>query len=140
MQYIVDNFVDTALARAPKLQEIESLEAQGGEKLKARSMEELEKIQRFLDELVDLILEGCQLDLKLIARHQEYETIRKEIVDNDSNWDRLVREAVREQVEIEVYVPLRSVVSRLLVNGWRYEDMEMQVRKFLNVSFSALGD
>jgi hypothetical protein len=140
MQYIVDNFVDTALARAPKLQEIESLEAQGGEKLKARSMEELEKIQRFLDELVDLILEGCQFDLKLIARHQEYETIRKEIVDNDSNWDRLVREAVREQVEIEVYVPLRSVVSRLLVNGWRYEDMEIQVRKFLSVSFSALGD
>jgi len=35
-----------------------------------------------------------------------------------------VREAVREQVEIEAYVPLRSVVSRWLVNGWRHEDME----------------
>ena len=47
-------------------------------------------------------------------------------------WERLVRESVREQIEIEVYVPLRSVVSRILVNGWRHEDMEvhfkMQVR------------
>ena len=27
-------------------------------------------------------------------------------------------------MEIEAYVPLRSVVSRWLVNGWRHEDME----------------
>eukprot|EP00980_Cylindrotheca_fusiformis_P001481 scaffold345_cov134-Cylindrotheca_fusiformis.AAC.92 len=126
MQEIVDSFVDSALARSPNLQEIEFLEAQGREKLKARSMEELEQIQLVLNELVNLILEGCQVDLKLIAQHQEYETMRTEIIENDSNWDRLVREAVREQVEIEVYVPLRSVVSRLLVNGWRHEDMEIQ--------------
>lgn len=137
MQEIVDNFVDTALARAPKLHEIEALEAQGRQKLKARSMEELEQIQVVLEELVDLVLEGCQIDLKLIARHQEYEIIRQEIVENDSNWNHLVREAVREQVEIEVYVPLRSVVSRLLVNGWRHEDMEIQVRNIVKLSASS---
>ena len=38
------------------------------------------------------------------------------------------RESVRDQVEIEVYVPLRTVVSRLLVNGWRHEDMEVHFK------------
>ena len=87
-------------------------------------MDELRQIQNFLDQLVDLILEGCNDDLRSIAKRREYSPIHKYLVD-ESYWDRLAREAVREQVEIETYVPLRSVVSRLLVNGWRHEDMEV---------------
>jgi hypothetical protein len=124
MKAIVRDFVDSARARGPKLQDIECMEAGKKLSLKARAMDELAQIRSFLDQLVDLILDGCNEDLLSIAKRREFSPIRKYLVD-ESYWDRLVREGVREQVEIEVYVSLRSVVSRLLVNGWRHEDMEV---------------
>ena len=124
MKAIVRDFVDAARARGPKLQDIEALEAQGKSTLKARAMDELGRIQLFLDHLVDLILDGCGHDLKRISERHEFNIIRKHFSD-ECYWERLMRESVREQVEIEVYVPLRAVVSRLLVNGWRHEDMEV---------------
>lgn len=127
MKAIVKDFVDAARARGPKLQEVESMDANTKGSLKARAMKELLQIQKFLDQLVDLILDGCNDDLQSIAKRREYSPIHKNLAD-ETYWDRLVREAVREQVEIEVYVPLRSVVSRLLVNGWRHEDMEVHFK------------
>jgi hypothetical protein len=124
MKAIVRDFVESARARGPKLHDIECMEAGKKSSLKARAMDELAQIQSFLDQLVDLILDGCNDDLLSIAKRREFSPIRKYLVD-ESYWDRLVREGVREQVEIEVYVSLRSVVSRLLVNGWRHEDMEV---------------
>lgn len=140
MRAIVNDFVETVRARGPKLQEIEALEAQGRATLKARAMGDLERIRAFLDQLVDLILDGSMQDLDSMTQRGEYVAIRKCLDFEPAQWERLVREAVREQVEIEVYVPLRSVVSRLLVNGWRHEDMEVQfkvkVRKQKTVPFS----
>ena len=127
MRAIVDQFVNAARSRGPKLQDIESLEAQGRAALKRRAMEDMEQIQAFLDQLQDLILQGCQEDFDSIAERRDFYAIRL-FLGNEAYWDRLVREAVREQIEIEVYVPLRSVVSRLLVNGWRHEDMEVQFK------------
>ena len=127
MKAIVKDFVDAARARGPKLHEIESMDVDTKGSLKARAMEELLQIQKFLDQLVDLILDGCSDDLQSIAERREYFPIHKNLAD-ETYWDRLVREAVREQVEIEVYVPLRSVVSRLVVNGWRHEDMEVHFK------------
>jgi hypothetical protein len=127
MRAIVDQFVNTARAKGPKLQDIESLEAQGRAALKTRAMEDMEQIQAFLDQLQDLILQGCQEDFDSIAERRDFYAIRL-FLGNEAYWDRLVREAVREQIEIEVYVPLRSVVSRLLVNGWRHEDMEVHFK------------
>jgi len=124
MKAIVGDFVDAARSRGPKLHEIESMETQNNASVKTRAMNELVHIQKFLDQLVDLVLDGCNDDLRLIAARHEYSAIHHYIVD-ESYWDRLVRESVREQVEIEVYVPLRSVVSRLIVNGWRHEDAEV---------------
>ncbi len=127
MKAIVRDFVDGARTRGPKLQDIESLEAQGRASLKRRALDELETIQAFLDHLVDLLLDGCSDDLRSVADRREYSPIRKFLSD-ETYWDRLVRESIREQVEIEVYVPLRGVVSRLLVNGWRHEDMEVHFK------------
>jgi hypothetical protein len=127
MRAIVDQFVNTARSKGPKLQDIESLEAQGRAALKTRAMEDMEQIQAFLDQLQDLILRGCQEDFDSIAQRRDFYAIQL-FLGNEAYWDRLVREAVREQIEIEVYVPLRSVVSRLLVNGWRHEDMEVHFK------------
>jgi hypothetical protein len=123
MKAIVRDFVDAARARGLRLQDVEVLESQGKSVLKSKAAEELGKIQSFLDSLVDLIIDGCQEDFEGIARRLEYAAVH-DILNDQINWDRLIRDAVREQVEIEVYIPLRSVVSRLLVNGWRHEDME----------------
>ena len=94
-------------------------------------MQDLTRIQAFLDQLQDMILEGCMEDFESIAERRDFAPIRTFLDGKrkgEAYWDRLVREAVREQIEIEVYVPLRSVVSRLLVNGWRHEDMEVHFK------------
>ena len=152
MKAIVDQFTDATRARAPQLRELESMETEGRAALKTRAMTDMERIQAFLDQMLDLIIEGCMGDFESIAARKDFHPIfefYQPIVESlegsfDSNaddekrpvrnsaqlayWDRLTREAVREQIEIEVYVPLRSVVSRLLVNGWRHEDMEVHFK------------
>jgi Vacuolar sorting protein 9 (VPS9) domain len=131
LRRIVDNFVDTIRLRGPRRQDIENLEAQGRDALKAKAMQDLSQIQTFLDKIQDLIIDGCMDDFNAIAQHPEYEAIYGLLHGSQRRmgyWDSIVREAIREQVEIEVYVPLRSVVSRWLVNGWRHEDMEVHFR------------
>ena len=127
---MVDNFVDTVRTRGPRLQDIEALEAQGRTILKTRAMKDLEQIQTFLDYLQDLVLDSCMEDFRSMAEREDYEAIHGLIRGKKGEvyWDRLVREAVREQIEIEVYVPLRGVVSRWIVNGWRHEDMEVSFK------------
>jgi hypothetical protein len=117
------------------LKEIEVLEAQGQTVLKDRALRDLERIQCFLDQVQDLILEGCAHDFESIAQRRDFFTLRKFIDGRkgDVYLEKIIREAVREQIEIEVYVPLRSVVSRLLVNGWKHEDMELHFK--MEVSF-----
>lgn len=127
MKAIVSDFVDTTRSRGPRLEDIESLEVRST--LKSRAMSDLDRIQAFLDQMVDLILEGCADEMREISQRKCFSVLHSLIEsDDESYWDALAREAVREQVEIEVYVPLRSVVSRLLVNGWRHEDMEVQFK------------
>ena len=36
----------------------------------------------------------------------------------------------------EIYVPLRSVISRQVVNGWKHDDLEMQFK--IQVTFMSL--
>lgn len=127
---VVKTFIDSVRARVPRLDELEVLESQGRAVLKARAMKDLDQMKSFLNELQDIILQGCMDDFKSIGKREEYKAIHALIhgKKGDTYWERLVREAVREQVEIEAYVPLRSVVSRWLVNGWRHEDMEVHFK------------
>jgi hypothetical protein len=131
LQQIVDRFVDRLRISGPSLYDIEDLEAKGPNVLKERALVDLRQIQSFLDKIQDMILEGCRDDFAKIAKRSEF-TLLHTLIFRSTNgsvyWDTLVREAVREQVEVEIYVPLRSVVSRWLVNGWRHEDMEVYFR------------
>jgi hypothetical protein len=136
MKQIVDDFVSETRANGPTLNEIEVLEAKGRTVLKERALRDLERIQGFLDQIQDLILEGCGKDFESIARRRDFFALRKFIDGKKGNdyLEKIFREAVREQIEIEIYVPLRSVVSRLLVNGWKHDDMEIHFK--MQVSFS----
>lgn len=124
---IVNDFVETTRQQVPKLWELEAIEAQGRNKLKERALKELERIQTFLDQIQNLVLESCKMDLVSISKRHDFEALSPfmEGVQGEGYLDRVFRESVREQVEIEIYVPLRGVISRLLVNGWRHDDMEI---------------
>jgi hypothetical protein len=130
LQKVVNNFVDATRERGPKLRDIDIIESQGRNKLKQRAMEDLERIQLFLDQIQGIIMDGCRLDFHSISRRPDFSALRPfvEGSQGDVYVDRIFREAVREQIEIEVYVPLRGVVSRLLVNGWRHDDMEIHFK------------
>jgi hypothetical protein len=129
---VVGKFIDSVRDNCPQLDDLEELEAQGRSVLKARAMKDLGSIQSFLDFIQVLILEGCENDFRSIASRDEYASLFRTVPavarHHEIVLDRLVREAVREQVEIEVYVPLRGVASRWLVRGWRHEDMEVQFK------------
>ena len=70
---------------------------------------------------LELILEGCNDDLDCITHQRDFAAIT-----DHSNVDSLVWEAVREQVEYEVYVPLRTTISKFLVNAYYNRDLEMK--------------
>ena len=138
MLKLVAQFVDNARANGPSLNDIEKMQAKSRNALKKRALKELEKIQAVVDQLQELILEGCMEDLRAIAQSETFDSIHAFISGEsgvEAYWDRLVREAVRGQVEIEVYLPLRGTVSRLLVNAWRHEDMAVsfKVQVYLQV-------
>ena len=133
---VVKEFVENLRLKCPTLQDLESIESQGIEKMQRIALDDLAIVERFLDFLQRTILEGCLDDFRSISRHEVFMPLRKVFHGKRGEiaWNELVREAVREQVEIEAYVPLRSVVSKYLVNGWRHEDMEahfkiMELRK-----------
>lgn len=125
----VTTFVQRVKATAPTNEGFEVLEARGATYLKKRAMQDMELIQNFLDSMQNLLLEGCSEAFKQISHAPLFGAIqdgfRLSKPGKDDSIDRLIRDAVREQVEIDVYVPLRSMVSRWLVHGWRHDDMEV---------------
>lgn len=93
-------------------------------------LEDLTRIKRFISQLQNLLLSGCKQDLDDILERGEFDILGPVGIgeNSESYRDTVAHEALREQVEIETYVPLRSVISRLLVHGWRYDDMELQFK------------
>ncbi|CAB9523472.1 Vacuolar sorting protein 9 (VPS9) domain [Seminavis robusta] len=125
VQQVVANFVSSARDNSPTLLDIEYMNS---DNLKRFSTDLLKRIKAAVDQLQGLILEGCFDDFKAIANGELYRCLHPLMLgggQGQAYLDRLLREAVREQVEIAVYLPLRSTTSRLLVNAWRHEDAEV---------------
>ncbi|GMH64646.1 hypothetical protein TrRE_jg6834, partial [Triparma retinervis] len=92
--------------------------------LKAATAEGLERVRGFLQQLFDVVSEGCKEDLKGISEREFYKGPEM----NEERIEKIVKSGVRRQVEAEVYVPLRSILSRVTVNAYRREDVEMKKR------------
>jgi len=102
---------------------------------KAEASKDVGKIRDFIDQMQELILEGCRDDFISITERREFSAL---VVDDvNSIRDDLFREAVREQIELEIYVPLRSTISKYLVYAFFNEDMEMKHK--MNVSLVHLA-
>lgn len=68
--------------------------------------------------------EGCEDDFVSISQRRDFAALKDDC--DNTKRDELFREAVREQVEIEIYVPLRSTISKHLVYAWLNDDVEMK--------------
>ena len=91
---------------------------------KGEATKDVEKIRDFIDQVQELILDGCHDDFVSMSQRRDFAAL---VDDSDNSIrDNLFREAVREQTELEVYVPLRSTISKYLVYAWFNEDMEMK--------------
>ncbi len=77
-----------------------------------------------LEMLAIIFREGCEDDFLSISQRRDFAALKDDC--DNTKREALFREAVREQVEIEVYVPLRSTISKHLVNAWLNDDVEIK--------------
>ena len=96
MTAIISDFVDTIRANEPAQADIEVLGMK--DTLKERALVDLGRIETFLEHLVEMIVEGCGMELKIMASRRDFSVIHDRLFD-DTYWDQLLRESVREQVD-----------------------------------------
>jgi len=126
LEQLVSQFVDAAMekveAMGPSAQQTRHSHQFALDK--GEATKDVERIRDFIDQVQELILEGCHKDLVSMSERRDFAAL---VDDADhSIRDELFRAAVREQTELEVYVPLRSTISKYLVYAWFNEDMEMK--------------
>lgn len=117
---LVTRFVDDVRRRALLIEEKKTVNLGSSDLEKKRIILELVTVKHVFMNILDLIQKGCMDDFKAIAS-----SIMDQMditLDFDTFLDSTIRDAVREQIEIEAYVPCRSIISSMLVHGWRYED------------------
>jgi len=120
-------FVNDVKRRATLIDERKTVTIQSAQSTieKEKIIGELVTIKHVFSNIWNLIIDGCLADLDAIANSQDFSIIGTNVSSPDENLvyrEALYRESIREQIEIHLYVPLRSTVSRLLVHGWRYDD------------------
>ena len=115
-QYLISSFIEETRKRISEIFETANAGRRTTRWLKVVSKGELKRVGICLNQLTDMILEGCKCDISQFRRNAE----------SDHHYPHpSIAIAVREQVEIEVYVPLRSLLSKALVNAYRHEDLEV---------------
>ena len=128
IEQVAAQFVDSVQSEVPTLDEMRELERRSLGLLKERATTALAKTQHFIDSFQDLVFEGCKEDMLSIADHDDYSSLRNRIDSKTGELycEELCRQAIREHVEIEIYVPLRKAISTILVNAWRHDDMSLK--------------
>jgi len=122
LDILVTQFVTGLKAELPSNASIVNLcKQQDRSGLKDATTLGLERVRGFLQQLFDVVSEGCGEDLRKISGRGVYRG--KEMT--DERIEKVVRSGVRRQIEAEVYVPLRSLLSRVTVNAYRREDVEI---------------
>jgi hypothetical protein len=120
----VARFIDDVGRRAVLIEEKKRVSAGSNVSDKEKIIVELATINQVFGNIWELIYKGCLEDVNAIASCPEFSSLISKLTQANrvAFIEGIYREAVREQIEIEVYVPLRSIISGLLVYGWRYDD------------------
>ena len=128
VEALVSTFIKTAMDRALSEGAVPSAKSKSHQVKIDRSAAEAEvgKIRDFIDQVQELVLQGCRDDFMSIAQRRDFVALVDD--DDHSIRDGLFRDAVREQTEIEIYVPLRSAISKYLVHAHFNEDVEIKYK------------
>ena len=118
------NFIEDVKRRAVLIEEKKTVSMGSNLVEKEKIIIELTTIKHVFANIWDIIYRGCLQDINAICSCSEFCQLTGNLTpENRAVYiEKMFREAVREQLEINVYVPLRSIISRLLVHGWRYDD------------------
>ena len=128
-EQLVSQFIDGMKAKLPSASQMNAMKKNNGLALKENAQRDLNKVRDFLDQINDLIVDGTFADLEIISKREEFAPLSKFLESsNGTQKSAFFIECVREQVEIEIYLPLRSSISKHLVHGWRNDDLEMQFK------------
>ncbi|KAL7552984.1 hypothetical protein ACHAWF_016220 [Thalassiosira exigua] len=120
VEQLVSQFIDAAIEKVTA----EAMGPATRKRRKGEATKDVEKIRDFIDQVQELILEGCHDDFVSMSQRRDFAALVDDL--DNSVRDGLFREAVREQTELEVYVPLRSTISKYLVYAWYNEDQEVK--------------
>jgi len=132
MRNFVETFVRSMRRKMYRVrEEIERLEAFDRAALKGRALAELSSVQVFVDQLQEIILVTCEQDFRSVASREEFDSCidsKLSFAVREEQMTKLIRRAVREQIEINVYVPLREYLSAWLVHGYKDEDAKIRLK------------
>ncbi len=123
---LIVRFVDDVKHRATLIEEKKTVTMNSSSTIteKEKIVGEVVTVKNVFANIWNLIMDGCRGDFDAIANSPEFGALHSVII--GEKWtvykDTLYRDTIREQIEIEAYVPMRSTISRLLVQGWRYDD------------------
>jgi len=108
--------------------------SKGHGELKKSAEEQMERVRGFLERMEDLVMRGGEADLDEIRRYYHMDKGSSSSSNINVTENKFVRFGIRKQIEVEIYVPLRSTLSKAIVNGWRFEDVQVStmMRKLRN--------
>ncbi len=122
MDVLLSNFVDGVKKRILSFEKNKIVSQTSDSSEKERILSELSRIRQFYTSITKLLYDGCSKDFDVIASNTIHNSTK-------ADTSELIQSAIREQVEVHAYVPLRSILSRLLVFGWRYDDKEFYFKR-----------
>jgi len=128
VRLISEEFVRKTTDRAQNANQMIEVNIAAKKSLKDIALEDLQLVKDFLDQMQALILDGCRDDFIAISRRRDYSALGFSNEMHDNARDSILIEGLREQLEIEIYVPIRSMISRQVVNGWKNDDMEIKFK------------
>ena len=129
LDQVVSQFIDGMKSRLPTASQMNTMKKKNRLLLKENAQSDLDRVKDFLDQMHDLIMDGIIDDFNAICKREEFSPLADFFeASNGTLKSAFMTDCVREQVEIEIYLPLRSSVSKYLVHGWRNDDLEMQFK------------
>ncbi|GFH45334.1 hypothetical protein CTEN210_01808 [Chaetoceros tenuissimus] len=120
LKTLVSRFIQDVKRRAILIEENKRVNNGSSIAEKEKIIVELVTVKHVFTNILDLIQQGSNDDFNSLATSL-LDPLKTPTNLNDY-IERVVRDAIREQIEIEAYVPCRSIISSLLVHGWRYDD------------------
>lgn len=121
LKEIVSRFIFDIQARIQNL-EARKVVTLSGAHGKEKILNEISFVRNVLSSLVHLVMRGCYNDFRIIITRLDG---FKDTHTYDQ-YDKIIENAVREQIEAIVYIPLRSTISNAIVHVWRHDDDEIE--------------